>query len=267
MGWGMMPGMVPRTFVLDLLTGAGEIALQFFRSELNVKNKASGRLYDPVTEADRAIETFLRDAILAEYPDHGLVAEEFGDHQTTARWRWYIDPIDGTRAFMSGSPLWGTLLGLTRDGVPVMGAIGQPFLGEVFLARDGQGELLRGEQRWVLQARGTDALANAVLYATDPDMFDVDPDQAARFQTLSDKVMLRRFGGDCYSYGMLAAGHIDLVVESGLKPYDIVPLIPLLESAGAIVTNWQGGSAMDGGRILAAANSRLHAQALSVLRD
>lgn len=257
--------MVSPDFALHLLAAAGEIALRYFRSELTVENKTPDAHYDPVTQADRAIETFLRDAILAEYPDHGIVAEEFGDHRPGARWRWYIDPIDGTRAFMSGSPLWGTLLGVTRDDIPILGAIGQPFIGEVFFAHDNQGKLIRGEQRLPLKARATDSLAQAVLYCTDPDMYAEHPAQLARFQALSERVLLRRFGGDCYSYGMLAAGHIDLVVESGLKPYDIVPLIPVLESAGAVVTDWHGGSALGGGSIVAAANSTLHAQVLAVL--
>jgi len=261
----MMPGMVATSFVFDLLAGAGEIALGYFRADLNVHNKASGQQYDPVTEADRAIERFLRNGIMSEHPEHGIVAEEFDDHQPQARWRWYIDPIDGTRAFMSGSPLWGTLLGLTCDGVPLLGAIGQPFLGEIFFAGDGVGELIRGEHRVPLRSRATTALADAVLYCTDPDMFAGNEDFAARFEALSEQVLLRRFGGDCYSYGMLAAGYIDLVVESGLKPYDIVPLIPLLESAGAVVTDWQGKSAMGGGDIVAAANPALHARALSFL--
>jgi myo-inositol-1(or 4)-monophosphatase len=266
-GSGMMRRMVPSTFVFDLLAGAGEIALDYFRADLSVENKASGQQYDPVTEADRAIETFLRNAILTRYPDHGIVAEEFGDHAPAARWRWYIDPIDGTRAFMSGSPLWGTLLGLTCDGAPLMGALGQPFLGEIFFAMDGAGELIRGEQRQALRSRPTAALAEAVLYCTDPDMFLGDVDRARRFDALSERVLLRRFGGDCYSYGMLAAGFIDLVVESGLKPFDIVPLIPVLQSAGAVVTDWRGQSAMAGGHIVAAANPTLHAQALAILNN
>jgi myo-inositol-1(or 4)-monophosphatase len=261
----MMRPMVPQTFVFDLLAGAGEIALTYFRADLAVENKASGRHYDPVTQADRAIETFLRSEILSRYPDHGVVAEEFGDHRPGARWRWYIDPIDGTRAFMSGSPLWGTLLGLTCDGAPLMGALGQPFLGEIFFAMDGAGELIRGEHRVPLRARPTAMLREAVLYCTDPDMFVGEGDRASRFQSLSQQVLLRRFGGDCYSYGMLAAGYIDLVVESGLKPFDIVPLIPLLASAGAVVTDWQGRSAMAGGDILAAANPALHDQAMAIL--
>ena len=255
-----------QTFVLDLLRESGEIALDYFRTELGVENKAEKGAYDPVTAADRAIEILIREAILAEYPEHGIVGEEFGDHQPDARCQWYIDPIDGTRAFMSGSPLWGTLVGLTEGGVPVLGALGQPFIGEVFFAANGAGELIRAGQHFPLKARTTRALDQAVLYSTHPDMFG-DREGASRFRALGEQVMLVRYGGDCYSYGMLSAGYIDLVVESGLSAYDIVPLIPLLEAAGAVVTDWQGGSAMNGGRILAAATPTLHAQALRLLAD
>ncbi len=252
-----------RTFVLDLLQRSGETALRYFRTDLGVDNKAGGGAYDPVTIADRAIEELLRAAIRENYPAHGIIGEEFGAYQPKARWQWYIDPIDGTRAFMSGSPLWGTLIGLADGGQPVLGALGQPFTGEVFFAQEGAGELIRGDQRRPLQTRATAGLGQAVLYSTDPDMFSGDA--AQRFAALSERVMLRRFGGDCYNYGMLAAGYIDLVVEAGLSPYDIMPLIPLLEAAGAVVTDWDGGSAASGGRVLAAANADLHAQALAVL--
>ncbi len=261
----MMQKMMLRTFVLDLLRRSGEIALQYFRTDMGVENKAVGGGYDPVTAADRAIETLLREAIVAAYPEHGILAEEFGDLRPEARCQWFIDPIDGTRAFMSGSPLWGTLIGLAEDNVPVLGALSQPFTGEIFFAAESRGELIRGEQCVPLRARATAALADAVLYSTDPDMFMGQAGDDARFRALSEQVLLRRFGGDCYSYAMLAAGYIDLVVEAGLNAYDIVPLIPILESAGAVVTDWRGQPALQGGRIVAAANPGLHAQALAVL--
>ena len=262
-GSGIMPAMSRRAFVLDLLQRSGAVALSHFRTQLGVENKSPDGAYDPVTIADREIEALLRQAIQDAYPDHGIVGEEYGPHQPAARWQWYLDPIEGTRAFMSGSPLWGILIGLVEDGQPVLGALGQPFTGETFFAENGGGELIRGSQRLPLQARDTADLAQAVLYSTDPDMFDAAT--AERFAALEKQVMLRRFGGDCYSYGMLAAGYIDLVVEAGLSSYDIVPLLPLLEAAGAVVTDWQGGSAAHGGAIVAAANQALHAQALAVL--
>jgi myo-inositol-1(or 4)-monophosphatase len=250
-------------FAFELAHTAGGIAQAHFRQPIEVENK-SANAFDPVTNADRAIERVLRTAIVARYPEHGIVAEEEGERAGAGEYTWYIDPIDGTRAFMTGSPLWGTLIGLTRRVKPLFGLLVQPVLEEVFFGGPTGSWLIKPERRDRLRTRGCQTLATAVLTSTHPDLFIGHG--AVAFRKLSDQCLLTRFGGDCYNYAMLAAGHLDLVVESQLKPYDIVPLIPVLEGAGCIVTDWQGGSPLAGGDVVAAGSRELHRAALAVLR-
>jgi myo-inositol-1(or 4)-monophosphatase len=249
-------------FALELAHTAGGIAEAHFRQPITVENKGSSA-FDPVTNADRAIERVLRAAIVERYPDHGIVAEEEGVRPARSDYTWYIDPIDGTRAFMTGSPLWGTLIGLTRRDEPLFGLLAQPVLEEVFFGGPSGSWLIKAERRDRLEGRACTTLAEAVLASTHPDMFAGE--RAARYNALATQCLLQRFGGDCYNYAMLAAGYIDLVVESQLKPYDIVPLIPILEGAGCIVTDWRGGMPLSGGDVVAAATPALHAAALAVL--
>jgi myo-inositol-1(or 4)-monophosphatase len=241
---------------------AGGIAEAHFRQPLTVENKGTSK-FDPVTNADRAIERVLRAAIVARYPDHGIVAEEEGERAARGEYTWFIDPIDGTRAFMTGSPLWGTLIGLTRRREPLFGLLAQPVLEEVFFGGPSGSWLIKADRRDRLRSRPCSSLATAVLASTHPDMFVGT--NAAAFQALAAQCLLHRFGGDCYNYAMLAAGHLDLVVESQLKPYDIVPLIPILEGAGCVVTDWQGGVPLAGGDVVAAGTRDLHRAALAVL--
>jgi histidinol phosphatase-like enzyme (inositol monophosphatase family) len=250
-------------FALELARTAGAIANAYFRSPLAIENKQAGG-YDPVTEADRAIEHILRKEILGRYPDHSIVGEEEGTHVAGSAYTWYIDPIDGTRSFMMGSPLWGTLVGLTHQEVPQFGLLVQPVLGEVFLGTQNGSWLIRAEQRQRLTARGSKDLSGAAIASTHPDLFSGE--EARAFQRLVACCELSRYGGDCYNYAMLAAGFIDLVVEAKLKPWDIVPLVPILEGAGCVVTNWQGGSVLAGGLVVAAATPDLHRAALNVLQ-
>jgi len=249
-------------FALELGHTAGGIAVAHFRKHFSIENKARHG-FDPVTSADRAIEAVLRKAIHDRYPQHGIVAEEEGVLAPQSAYTWYIDPIDGTRAFMLGSPLWGTLVGVTRRAVPLFGLLCQPVLNEVFIGSPAGSWLITETGRERLQARRCRQLADAALAATHPEMFVGAAAEA--FASLADQCLLHRFGGDCYNYAMLAAGFIDLVVEDGLQSYDIVPLIPILEGAGCVVTNWRGQTSMDGGRIVAAATPELHTQALEVL--
>ena len=249
-------------FALELAHTAGGIAQAHFRKPVTVENK-SASAFDPVTNADRAIERVLRGAIDARYPEHGIVAEEEGERLGAGEYVWFIDPIDGTRAFITGSPLWGTLIGLTRHAQPLFGLLAQPVLEEVFFGSPSGSWLIKADRRERLKSRPCKTLATAMLASTHPDLFTGQG--ATAFRALAAKCLLTRFGGDCYNYAMLAAGHLDLVVESQLKPYDIVPLIPILEGAGCIVTDWHGRPALRGGDVVAAGSRDLHRAALAAL--
>jgi myo-inositol-1(or 4)-monophosphatase len=249
-------------FALELAHTAGGIAQAHFRQPITVENKGA-TAFDPVTNADRAIERVLRAAIVDRYPEHGIVAEEEGERAGRGDYTWFIDPIDGTRAFMTGSPLWGTLIGLTHRRRPLFGLLAQPVLEEVFFGGPSGSWLIKADRRERLRSRSCPSLGSAVLASTHPDMFVGD--RATAFRSVAKQCLLSRFGGDCYNYAMLAAGHIDLVVESQLKPYDIVPLIPILEGAGCVVTDWQGRPPLGGGDVVAAATRELHRAALAAL--
>ncbi|HUF72025.1 MAG TPA: histidinol-phosphatase [Gammaproteobacteria bacterium] len=249
-------------FALELAHTAGGIAEAYFRSHFSVDNKDE-KGFDPVTSADHAIEKVLRETIQSTYPEHGIVAEESGSTATDAEYCWYIDPIDGTRAFLMGSPLWGTLVGLTVSGRAVVGLLAQPILGELFFGSPAGSWLIRSDGRKRLKSSQCADLGSARLSSTHPGMFRGNDKTA--FDRLAAACLLDRYGGDCYNYAMLAAGFADLVVESGLKPFDIVPLVPILEQAGCVVTSWEGGSVLAGGNVVAAASAKLHEQALKVL--
>jgi len=245
---------------------SGAAILPHFRKALAVTSKGGRAAFDPVTVADRAAERAIRKAIHTCFPDHGIVGEEYGQVAGAGRYRWVIDPIDGTRAFIMGSPLWGTLIGLIEGSQPILGLMDQPFTGERFWS-DGQRAYWRGRkgksQR--IRTRPCARLADAVLTSTHPDLFALR-EEAARFDTLKSGALMTRFGGDCYGYCLLAAGCIDLIVEAGLKSYDVVALIPLIEAAGGCITTWDGGPATEGGRIIAAGDKRVHQEAMAILR-
>jgi myo-inositol-1(or 4)-monophosphatase len=251
------------SFVNDLATASGQAILPFFRTSLVTHDKSGGVAFDPVTEADKAGETAMRRMITQFFPAHGIVGEEFGAERADAEFVWVLDPIDGTRAFMSGLPLWGTLIGLTRGGVPAYGMMHQPFIGERFSGDGGSAHYRgpHGERR--LLTRRCPSLADATLSTTSPKLFE--PDALAAYERVESAVRLARYGYDCYAYCMLAAGQIDLVIETGLKPYDIVALIPIIEGAGGVVTNWTGGSAAEGGAVVACGDPRLHGPVLDRL--
>lgn len=253
-------------FAHHLADVSAEVILPYFRRRLTVTNKGSGASFDPVTAADRAAEKVMRAAIEARFPDHGILGEEFPERASGSPHRWLLDPIDGTRAFIMGSPMWGTLLGLTDGGAPRLGLMNQPFTGERFWSA-GKGARMRepGGRTRKLLSRQCSSLSDAVLTTTHPDLLTSQSDTAA-FNCLRARTRMTRFGGDCYGYCLLAAGFVDLVVEAGLKSYDIVPLIPIIEGAGGRVTTWEGAPATQGGRILAAGDPRLHKEAMKVLR-
>lgn len=252
-------------FAHELADLARAAILPHFRTPMAVENKASGGAFDPVTAADRGAEAAISRAIQARFPDHGLIGEEHGSHNPAARLTWVVDPIDGTRAFITGSPLWGTLIGLLDRGEPILGLMDQPFTRERYWSDEtgARSRLACGAER-AISTRSCGNLADAVLSTTHPDLFTAGAESEA-FAALKAEARMTRYGGDCYSYAMLASGFVDLIVESGLKPFDIVALIPIIERAGGRITTWDGGPATSGGRIVAAGDPRLHAAALTML--
>jgi myo-inositol-1(or 4)-monophosphatase len=250
-------------FVDELADVAGEAIRPFFRTALGVENKGRSGNFDPVTEADRAAETAMRALIHRTFPAHGIVGEEFGDERPDAPYVWVLDPIDGTKSFISGMPAWGTLIGLLKNGSPVYGMMHQPFIRERFTGDGGSARYRgpAGERR--LSVRKCDALKDAILFTTSPLLMSAT--ERKSFQSVERTVQLSRYGGDCYAYCMVAAGYVDLVIECGLKAHDVIPLIPIIEGAGGIVTDWKGQPALHGGRVIAAGDRRTHEQALKLL--
>lgn len=251
-------------FLRQIAETAAAETLPRFRTSGSVVNKLEGG-FDPVTEADREAERAIRALINRTHPDHGILGEEFGAENTERRHVWVIDPIDGTRAFISGLPVWGTLVGLMADGRAVAGLMAQPFTGELFAAAGGKGLYEGPGGARALQTRPTKAISEAILFTTTPALY-VGGDRDA-YDRLEAQVRLARYGCDCYAFAMLAAGHVDLVIEAGLQSYDIVGLIPPIEAAGGVVTRWDGSTAETGGNIIAAATPELHAAALAILAD
>jgi len=250
-------------FIDELATVSGDAIKPFFRTSLGVEDKSCGGTFDPVTAADRVAEQAMRTLIREKFPAHGIVGEEFGPERSDAEFVWVLDPIDGTKSFISGMPAWGTLIALTRLGRPVFGMVHQPFIGERF-SGDGLAAAYRGPAgNRVLRARPCPVLAEAVLYTTSPRLMSVT--DRTIFARVEEAVRLSRYGGDCYSYCMLAAGHVDLVIETELKPHDIAALIPIISGAGGIVTTWNGKAPESGGRIVAAGDRRIHAAVLALL--
>ncbi len=252
-----------RTFV-DL---AGRIAdvcrpilRRNYRRKLDVAVKADS---SPVTQADREAEREARSLIASTFPEHGIFGEEFGALRADAEFVWIIDPLDGTRAFVTGRPTFGTILALLHQGEPILGLIDMPILGDRWLGIGGRPTTLNGE---AVRARPCADLAAAYLSTTSPAMFDT-PEKRAGFETLSTRARSTTYGGDCYQYAMVATGFLDLVVECGLIEYDYLGLVPILEGAGGRITNWRGqGLRMGSGdRVIASGDSRLHEQALKLL--
>jgi histidinol phosphatase-like enzyme (inositol monophosphatase family) len=254
--------MADAAFLKHLAGLAASQTLPRFRAATAVSDKGGGR-FDPVTEADREAERAIRAAIAAHYPEHGIIGEEFGQLNADAEHVWVIDPVDGTRAFISGVPVWGTLIGLLHGGRAVHGIMAQPFTGEVYYTDGTQSRYEGPGGERVLRTRETGDLAEAIMFTTTPALFSGTSKSA--YDRLEASVRLARYGTDCYGYVMVASGQADLVCEIGLQSYDIVALIPIIEKAGGVVTDWRGGRAENGGAILASANPRLHEAALAVL--
>jgi myo-inositol-1(or 4)-monophosphatase len=252
------------SFALRVVQDAGEIALRYFRTALTVDNKLGKGRFDPVTRADREVEASLREALGRRFPDFGIIGEETGSTPGRSDINWVIDPIDGTKAFISGFPTWGILLGLQQGDRVLAGLMHQPVTGELFYGSAAGAFLQCRGQRAAMQTRQQVALDEALLYCTHVSMFANEANLEA-FRRVAAKVRLQRFGGDCYSYCMLALGQVDLVVEDTLQPYDIVPLIPIIEAAGGVVTDGRGRAPVAGGFVVAAANRQLHQEVMSLL--
>jgi len=250
-------------FVDQLATVSGEAILPFFRTSLGIEDKGSASGFDPVTAADRAAENAMRALIKRSFPAHGIVGEEYGNDRADAEYVWVLDPIDGTKSFISGMPAWGSLIALAHHGEPVYGMMHQPFIKERFIGVGGSARYRGPAGERGLHVRPCATLKEAVLFTTSPRVMPADDRKA--FSRVEEMVRLSRYGGDCYAYCMLAAGHVDLVIESGLKPFDIMALIPIVQGAGGIVTSWDGGSANNGGRIIAAGDKRVHQAAMTIL--
>ena len=251
-----------RAFFDRLADAAKAETLPRFRSGLDVVNKLSGG-FDPVTEGDRAAEEAIRALIGEHFPGHGILGEEHDDIGLDRDQVWVIDPIDGTRAFISGVPVWGTLIGFQEHGRSVMGVMDQPFTGERYFA-DGTAAWYTGpDGARQIRTRDCGGLSNAILFTTSPHIFLED--ELPRYRRIESQVRLFRYGVDCYAYALLAAGHVDLVVETSLKPYDVGALIPIIEQAGGIITNWAGERPEAGGSIIAAGSRAVYDEAMAIL--
>ena len=252
-------------FAYRMALVAGEVILPHFREVIDIEDKRNPHGYDPVTIADRAAEEVIRAEITRTYPDHGIHGEEHGKQPGSSPLTWVIDPIDGTKSFILGQLHWATLIALHDGERPVVGVVHQPFVGETFLAtQGGLAQWRRGKDRRTLRTRRCAKIEDAIVATTDPRHFQSES-QLAVYNAITRIARLTRFGGDCYCYTQLAMGFVDIVVETGLQPYDIQALIPLVEAAGGAITNWSGGPCDQGGDVVACGDRVLHAHVLQLL--
>ena len=256
----------PQAFVTlagEMAVAAGEVARRYFRTALEVHEKPDDT---PVTLADREAEAGIREIIADRYPDHGVIGEEQGSDRPEAEYVWVLDPIDGTRKFITGNPLFGTLIALLHEGRPILGVIDMPMLGERWIGAAGRATRFEDRQgAREVRVRSCAELAGAVLTATTPHMFGEAEFPAFERVRRAAKMVL--YGGDCFAYGALASGHLDLVVEADMAPYDFMALVPVVTGAGGVMTDWSGrplGLVTDG-RLIAAGDERVHEAALELL--
>jgi histidinol phosphatase-like enzyme (inositol monophosphatase family) len=252
-------------FLIGLNKASAEIIAPLFRADHGLENKAGAGAFDPVTAADKGAEETIRRLIAARYPDHGVIGEEYGEDRSDAEFVWVLDPIDGTRAFIAGLPLWTTLIGLRFQGRPVLGSIGQPFLGEIFIGEAGGSRLISAQGERPLRVRACPKLTDAVIATTDPDLFDGA--ELGAWRQVRAAARLARFGCDAYAYAMVAMGTLDLVVEAGLKCWDIDAAIPVIAGAGGVVSDWRGQPLNDkGGQVVIAGDRACLDEALVALK-
>src|SRR5258707_866697 len=252
-------------FAHRLADATGELIRPYFRKRIEVADKGSAGFYDPVTEADRRAEETIRELIRMHYPHDGILGEEFGEVPGTSLYRWVLDPIDGTRAFIAGQPLRGQLLALEHQGRAVLGVLDQPFLRERFVGTEGQTLFSHAGGTSKLRTRSCPAFSDAVICTTHP-MLHFREKEREQYFRIERACRLSRYGGDCYAYALIAMGFVDLVIETDLKRWDVAAIIPIIEGAGGVVSDWNGDSVTDGGNIVAAGDARVHAQAVKMLR-
>lgn len=248
--------------LLAAADAAAAHTLPLFRSGLAVDNKLTSG-FDPVTEADRSAEKVIRAVIAEAFPDHAVIGEEWGTSGESP-YTWIIDPVDGTRAFISGAPVWGTLIGFAVDGTAKAGIMNQPFIGETFIAVPGHSRYERGGLTQPNRVSGLTDLAPARVFTTTPKLFNT-PALAAKWQAVESATRLQRFGMDCYGYALLAAGHADLVIEPYLNTYDIAALVPIIREAGGAIACWDGSEPTGGGNVVAAASQELLDKTLDLI--
>jgi myo-inositol-1(or 4)-monophosphatase len=243
---------------------SGAVIRPLFRQRIDVAHKQGRHDFDPVTEADKGAERAIRDLLARERPGDAILGEEYGAQSGTSGYRWILDPVDGTRAFITGRHEWGSLIALEKDGAPVLGLLDQPVLGERFIGANGAAHLIQGGKSQRLDVRACASLSDAVLCATDPSAY-FTPDQLSAFRRVESRVKMTRYGGDCYLFAALALGFVDIVIEANFQAWDVAALIPLVEGAGGIITDWNGGSAQSGKSVLATGDARVHAAAMKLL--
>jgi myo-inositol-1(or 4)-monophosphatase len=253
-------------FANRLADASGAAIRPFFRQRIEVAHKEGRHAFDPVTEADKGGERAIRAIIDRERPDDAILGEEYGEKPGISGWRWVLDPVDGTRCFITGRHEWGSLIALEKDEVPVLGILDQPVLGERFIGVNGRSVLVQNDARTPLKVRACEDLGQATLCATDPSAYMTDAQQAA-FARVKAKAKLTRYHGDCYIFAMLAMGFIDVIVEGAFRRWDVAAIIPLVEGAGGIITDWHGNPWQDGEPLLASGDARLHAQAIALLAE
>lgn len=249
-------------FAHRLADAAGAVIRPYFRQRLDVVDKGKAG-FDPVTAADREAEAAMRALIRAERPGDGILGEEHGLEEGSTLLRWVLDPIDGTRAFITGRPSWGTLIALEQQGKPVLGIIDQPFLNERFTGCRGRAEFSSPLGTRRMECRRCASLADAVVSTTHPWAY-FTPAERRGFEAVCARARMSSFGGDCYAYALLAMGHLDVIIEATLQPWDIAALVPIVEGAGGVLTDWSGAPT-NSGRIVASGDARVHADVLEIL--
>jgi myo-inositol-1(or 4)-monophosphatase len=251
-------------FANRLADTSGAVIRPLFRQRIDVAHKHGRHDFDPVTEADKGAERAIREVVARERPNDGVLGEEFPETPGTSGYRWILDPVDGTRAFITGRHEWGSLIALEKDGKPMLGILDQPVLGERFVGVNGVSHLIQAGKASRLEVRPCASIADAVLCATDPGAY-FSKEQLSAFARVERLAKMTRYGGDCYLFAALALGFVDVVIEANFNAWDVAALIPLVEGAGGVITSWDGESAQDGRTILASGDRRVHAEAMKLL--